>query len=242
MLNVAVCDDDINVLKELSFQIEAVFQEFAFPISLQSFSQVEALWRQWEIEAFDVLFLDIDMPETDGIAFGHFLRTQELHSCIVYISNREERVFETFSIAPLRFIRKSNFFNEIHDAVQAIIQWSEEQSEKKLVITSKGSINTLMIDDIIYVECFSKLQNIITVNHIYPVRSTLRELETRLQRFGFLRPHKGYLINYRHIERIELDNLFLINGKKIPISRSKIKETKQAYLRLITHALNLKSG
>ena len=239
MIRVAVCDDEIHILKELSQRIEAAFIKQAFPISLFSFNQTEALWRQWESNAFDVLFLDIDMPGMDGVAFGRLLRARNLDPCIIYISNREERVFETFSVAPLRFVRKSLFLDEIDETAEAVIQWWESQQDRKMVIRSRESILSLPIDDIIYVECFAKVQNIVTGSDAYSMKSTLGELEDKLLAFGFLRPHKGYLVNYRHIGRIDQNSLLLRDGTKIPVSKHRITEVKKAYLRLTTQALNI---
>lgn len=237
MLRIAICDDEKHILDELARQIEEAFTKLAFPTQLHKFDRYDALWREFEAEPFDVLFLDIDTPDTDGVAFGLFLRTQNLKPCIIYVSNRSERVFETFAVEPLRFIRKSHFYEEIDDAIRAIIQWQEGLDHKKLVLNAQGSILSLSINDIAYVECFAKLQNIITLSGTHEVRLTLRELENKLKPFGFIRPHKGYLVNYRYIDSIEQSELLLRGGWRIPISKHRVKDTKDQYLRLMTQAL-----
>ena len=241
MVRVAVCDDECYILKELAAQIEAAFLKAAFPVQMRSFDKIDDLWRSWEGEAFEVLFLDIDMPKMDGVAFGQFLRSRNLRPCIVYVSNRSDRVFETFSVAPLRFVRKSHFAREIDETVGAIVRWWDERRQRQLVLPSRDSIISLAVDDIAYVECFAKVQNIVTPDETYQVKRTLSELEGKLLDFGFLRPHKGYLVNYRHISRIETDCLLLRGGAKIPVSKHKIKETKQEYLRLTTRALSVRA-
>ena len=239
MIRVAVCDDEVHILKELSQQIEAAFQKRSLQVFLRSFNQAEELLREWDTEAFDVLFLDIEMPNMDGVEFGHYLRDRKLHPCIVYVSNLENRVYETFSIAPLRFIRKSHFLDEIDDAVSAIFEWWKAQQQKKLIITERNKIISLAIDSILYIESCAKMQNIVTVSETYRVKNPISEFEEKLIKNRFFRPHKGFLVNYQYIERVESDRLLLQNGTEIPISRRKATETKQIYMRLTTQALKL---
>ena len=239
MIRVAVCDDEIYILKELSQHIEIAFQKLELPISLHSFDRPEELLRQWETEPFDVLFLDIDMPGMDGVILGRHLRAREPRPCIIYISNRENRVYDTFSVSPLRFIRKSHFHEEIDESVNAIFQWWESQKQKKLLIVSRDKTISLDIDSIIYVESLEKMQKIVTTNGTYQVRHPLGELEEKLSGFGFIRPHKGYLVNYSYISHIETGLFVLRDDIRIPISKRRITETKRAYMRLTTQALRL---
>ena len=241
MIHVAVCDDDINVLEELSLCVKKSFEKLEFPIFLQSFDQPADLLRQYRNKDFDVLFLDIDMPGIDGVAFGRYLRSQNLLPCIVYISCREDRVFETFSIAPLRFIRKNRLFEEIDESALAIIQWWSAREQRKMVIASRDEVVSIDIDNIVYVECLAKVQSIVTLNETHAVKLTMREVECKLLPFGFVQPHKGFIVNFRHIDRITTRSLLLKDGTVLPISKRRIADTKKAFLQLTTKALNIRA-
>jgi len=237
MIQVALCDDEDNILRELCDSTKAAFRAAGVPAQVKGFSNAAELWRGWERDPNEVVFLDIEMPEVDGISFGKFLRARNLNPCIIYLSNRDDRVFETFQVTPLRFIRKSRFHEEIDEAVSAITQWRESSRRRTLLITSRDSIESLNIDDIIYVESFGKTQSIVTADRTYSQKETLRELENKLSEYGFLRPHQGYLVNSRHIDRIERDVIVMQNGTKIPVSKYKVTETKNAFLRFTTDSL-----
>lgn len=238
-LKVAVCDDEKHILKELCVQIEDAFLRAGCNISLQGFDEPLLFWKVHETTPFDVVFLDIDMPEKDGIELGRLLRSKAGSSCLIYISNWEERVFETFSVTPLRFIRKSRFAEEIGEAILAILKWREQNKSHQLVLLSQGKLLTVPVNDILYVECWAKVQNVVTVSGDHEIRKTLRELEEQLKGFGFLQPHKGYLVNYRFISRIESSELFLKNGTALPISKYRHRELKQEFLRLVTQNFSL---
>ena len=64
------------------------------------------------------------------------------------------------------------------------------------------------------------------------IASRMDHLEKVLQEHGFLRIHKGYLVNYRYITRLDKGEATLADGKRIPISRRRAKEIRQQYLQL----------
>jgi len=233
LIKVVICDDEENVLSTLSARIEAAFARAELDASIEAFSSVKSLLNRLETDSYDVFFLDIDMPEMDGVVFGERLCASGFDACIVFISNREERVYDTFKVAPLRFVRKSRFNEEIDAAAQAVKSWWEQRRNKYLAIVMRGQVYSFLIDDILYVECFDKVQNVVTKTQTKSIRATMNELEEKLLGHGFLSPYKGYLVNYRYIDSIEKSSVILQNGVVIPLSKHKITETKRAFLRLV---------
>jgi len=221
------------VLGTLSTRIKAAFTSLDLDVSIETFSSVESMLKREDM-SFDVFFLDIDMPDIDGVEFGVALRESGSNACIVFISNREERVFDAFKVAPVRFIRKSRFNEEIDEAARAIGSWWEQRSNRFLVLSSRGQVNSFPIDDILYVECFDKVQNIVTRTQTKTIRATMGELESKLLEHGFLSPHKGYLVNYRFIDSIETTGIVIQNGATIPVSKYKLAEIKKAFMKLVS--------
>ena len=239
MIQVAVCDDEPHIASELSGQIKNAFAGQGMTADIHPFTSVLKMTAQMRQTSFDVLFLDIDMPEMDGVDLGKHLRSLGVEAGIVYISNHDERVFETFKIAPLHFIRKNHFHDEIDETVQVIWAWWTRRQDRYLTIKSCGIIETVSIDDIIYVEALNKKQNIVTTSRTIPIKNTLNVLEGKLLDHGFLKPHKGYLVNYRAVDYIKGDAVVLKNGASIPISRLRLAEIKRAYLKLFSKNLLL---
>lgn len=232
-MKIAVCDDEAEALRAFSASIKEAFRHSGAEAGVSPFSSAGALRERISQEPFDVYFLDIDMPEMDGVEFGASVRAVDPDACIIFLSNREERVFDTFRVSPLRFIRKSNFPQEIDETARAVLAQKEAQGKKRLVVSSRGRILSFPTDDIIYVECFNKVQNIVTRTQTVEVRTTLKELNGQLLPQGFLCPHKGYLVNYRFILSIDASGIALQNGAVIPVSKYKITETKRLFMQLV---------
>lgn len=64
------------------------------------------------------------------------------------------------------------------------------------------------------------------------VVSRMERLEEELAPYGFMRVHKGYLVNYAHIKRLDGQEVTVTGGEKLPLSRRKAPEIKKKYLEL----------
>lgn len=86
-----------------------------------------------------------------------------------------------------------------------------------------------------YIEGQRKIQQIYLVDQVIPteVKKSLHELETELENQGFLRVHKGYLVNYRHIRIFQGNDILLDSGDCVPVSRRKLQEVKEVYMELM---------
>lgn len=232
-MRVALCDDDQHILKELAPIIEKALAHIDINISVKTFESVKHIQNCNETTLFDVFFLDIDMPDMDGVAFGAFIREIGSDACIVYLSNRADRVFDTFKTSPLRFIRKDRFQDEIDDTTEAIWTWWKKRGERSLLVMVSGEYTSFLLDDILYVECFGRKQDIITKTKTETIVGTMSDLESKLLDCGFIKPHRGYLVNYKHITSFKASTIHLRNGVAIPVSRYKLPEIKQTYMRLV---------
>ena len=233
LLSVAVCDDEKNVLTMLSGAIERIFEQSGVRADIEMFSNVAALRARVREKHFDVAFLDIDMPGTDGIAFGKELRESGEKIDIIYVSGREDRVFDAFTAQPFGFIRKGNFLQDSSDIIPQLVSAHYRGSGEATVdIRTNTSIMSVRISELVYIESIKDYQYFYLVGKAEPlrVRSTMDKLEKQLERYGFIRIHKGYLVGYPSISRIDDEGVTLTDGRQLPISRRKLTEVRAKYL------------
>lgn len=107
VLKVAVCDDDDCALDGIAGAAEAAFRRHGEQAAVERFHSMRQLNERMKEQRFDLLLLDIDMPKVDGIRFGLYLRENKDRTEIVYVSNREDRVFESFQVPRVK--TKLNF-------------------------------------------------------------------------------------------------------------------------------------
>lgn len=232
-INIAVCDDDKQALNSISGAIYGVFRANGYTITIDTFPSADELNKVIAKTHYDLVFLDIDMPGTDGINYGKRMRELEYCPEIIYVSNLEDRVFESLSVQPFGFIRKSNFIKDVNDVVNLFISSHNfVKNKKKIILNTHGAEINVYIKDIIYFEGSGVYQQMYLNNNDKPteINSRMEKLENELTDFGFMRIHKGFLVNYIYISRICTNNVYLDNGKMLPISRRKSNEIKSQYL------------
>ena len=235
-IKIALCDDDARALPVIAGAAESAFSAQGIQTEIYRFSSGEALLEAMERTHFHLLLLDIEMPGMDGIAVGKKLRAKEDETKIVYVSNAETRVFESFQVQPLGFVRKSNFLNDIAAVVELYVKTStQEQAGDYLELNTRSGLLTLKSKQVRYIEGSRNYQLLYVDGKKEPVevKMTMERLEQMTAPYGFIRVHKGYLVNYIYIQRVSSAEVTLVDGTEIPIGRSKVGEVKVKYLTLI---------
>jgi DNA-binding LytR/AlgR family response regulator len=234
-LKIAVCDDDIIIARVFAETILKVFSHYNTKASVKVFGHFYALRSEMEVEYFDLLFLDIDMPDINGIEFAKELRRKNNNVTIIYISGREELVFDTFDVSPFGFIRKTTFFNEISGVISRYLEYHGNEQFRRLTIETADDVLTLDIGNITYIEGIGKYQEIHIIGADKPIRvkSTLNFFDEKLIDHGFARSHRAYLVNCQYVRRIEDSFILLTNGETLPLSKSKAKDFKSTFMRIM---------
>lgn len=235
-IKIALCDDDAKALPIIAGAAESAFAEKGISAEITRFRSGEALLRATEDTHFQLLLLDIEMPGMDGIAVGKRLRERGDSTPLVYVSEAESRVFDSFFVQPLGFVRKSNFLNDISAVVELYIKTNaQSQGGDHLDFNTRSGLLTLKSRQIRYIEGSRNYQLVYLDGKAEPleVKMTMEKLDAVTQEHGFIRIHKGYLVNSAHIQRIGVNTVTLVDGTELPIGRSKAHEVKSKYLSLL---------
>ncbi len=235
VMRVAVCDDDAAAMGIISSSLKDIFTSRGIDADIRLFPTALDLRREMEGRRFDLLLLDIDMPGLDGITFAHELREAGDMVDIMYISSREDKVFDSLRVSPKGFIRKSRFLQDMSEVVGDYLANRKANHElSSIVLKKSGLVRPLRASAIAYVEGQRNSQEIHLVEGgSVTIRSAMHTLEEELAPAGFIRVHQGYIVNYREIKLISNDSLELISGEVIPISRRKVKQVRTQYLSLV---------
>ena len=232
-IRIALCDDNKKALPIISGAVESAFREQGIKTTLDIFTNGRELLEAMEKKEYPLVLLDIDMPGMDGIQVGHQIRSKNYSTQIVYVSECEERVFESLMVQPLGFVRKSNFLNDIAAVVQLYMKnYGESLNRQTVELITRNGVVILRYQDIRYIESCRNYQlvNLFGEKEQVEIKMTMEKLESLLEPLGFIRIHKGYLVNYRFIQRINSEQIMLQDGTTLPIGRSKVGEVKSRYL------------
>ena len=233
MLKIALLDDDKTALLISKGAIESFFQEKNIAISLDAFSSPLTFLSMAKEENYRLVFLDIDMPELNGLEVGEQVKGINPQTDIIYLSQREDLVFDTLKLHPFGFIRKSKIIQDFASVLELFVNTSlnANSENKKITISSKTETLSVDIDSIMYIEGNRNYQTFYMKNGTnFDARILMSDLENKLKEHGFIRMHKGYLVNYLYVRQIGTNEVLLTNNKRLPISNKRKDEIMDAYL------------
>lgn len=234
MYTAAICDDEQAAARYVADSVSAYFSARQKPISTDWYTDPVILERRIKSgTSYDVLLLDIDMPGLDGIELCRHFREMGGDSLVVFVSNKEDMVFQTFEVLPFRFIRKSRFSEELDKLCRDMLLELERRQEKWLRLRTEpdGVIYSVNIQKLIYVEARGKLCLLRSTASDQEVRIRLSDLERQLKPHGFLQVHRSYLVNPYYIYRIDADTVLLDQGERVPLSRRRREQLTEEFFR-----------
>lgn len=224
-MNIYICDDEPAILNLISETICSYVPDS----SVQTFTSGIELMKQLQMNSCDILFLDIDMPVLTGMDIAKQLNELDVKPLRVFVTSHDELVYESLQYHPFGFIRKTHLQEEIE---RILLDCKDEiySKNKHFCIKTAGQEMKLLLSDILYFEADSNYLKVYTKEMMYRFRSTLTAVENTLQKDGFLRVHKGFLVNVDAVKILKKDELELFSGAHIPIGKSYAEVTKKKLL------------
>ena len=233
MLKIAILDDDKTALMISSSAVEAFLKEKNAEYQLFSFSNPLNFIASAKEEKFDLSFLDIDMPEMTGLEVADQLTEISKTGQIIFLSQREDLVFECLKFHPFGFIRKSKLIDDFSLMMNQFYQTisNAESDETKIDFVDKTKTVSFKIKEIVYIEGDRNYQKVVLKDKTSQnIRVAMGLLEEKLSDHGFIRIHKGYLLNYLYIRSIANDEVYLTTGISLPMSKKRKDEIMKQYM------------
>lgn len=233
MIRIAIVDDEKDILNYLSDKIKASLEKLKFNTNVDVFLESKKMLEQNRVCNYDIIFLDLEMPEPDGIQTAEIIREEYNNIIIVIITNRDDLVFNTFQYDVSAFIRKKYFEAEIEEVIKRVYRKAKNKRSGYILKSDKGE-KFFGINDIVYIE--SENHNVYLYNKSgdkIKIFYTLDKLSSILSEEIFIRCHSGIIVSCQHIFSINNDNIELINNISVPLSRSRRKEVKSKFQRFM---------
>lgn len=230
-LKIAVCDDEARALSIVSSSVRGVFQDMGIDILLETFLGPMELLERVKVRTFDLIFMDISMPRIDGIKLGKTIHSLGSTANIVFVSNCTDRMFDAFSAEPFGFVRKDHFMRDINEVITRFAERTDCKDKDIVCFKDGHGAVSIDISQVKYIECVRNVQILYFENgNTHKTYSRMETLEQELDKFGFIRIHRGYLANCKYVVRFDIKSLVLTTGEEIPIGRSYHQKAKKDYL------------
>lgn len=232
MISIAICDDDKELTGTVEQCLRKISAEQSMGITCEVFFDgldlVRAVTEQGM--GFDLVYMDIEMADMDGISAALALREAKLPTIIVYMSCHEERMREVFLVEPFRFLLKP--IEEAEFRAVFLSAWERIREQTGYYTFSyKKACYRIPFGLITY---FESRRRIIIV-HL--AGKTVKEEDSRQDWFygkmgdieeqvadlngRFLRLHQSFLVNFDYIRVLAATEAQLLDGRRIPVSEDR---------------------
>ena len=225
-MNIYICDDEERMVQDL-----AVIVAESCPESVvDCFFSGEDLIKSLSEKISDILLLDIDMPGMDGMEIAGRLGQLKKKPLLIFVTSHDELVYESFQYHPYGFVRKRFYKEELPKLLKDCAEELERES-KHFSFRTDGKDVRLLLSEIYYFEADSNYLKVFTKQREYRFRSTMTAVENSLQLGGFIRIHKGFLVNQAAVKTINSEEAELTDGTKLPMGKTFVDEARRQLMR-----------
>ena len=228
-IRIAVVDDEKIFADLISNRLHTFLKNKNVLFGIDIFTSGMSFLSACSSLSYDLVYLDIDMPEITGLDIAQKLRMKRSEIEVIFITNKDDLVYDTIRYTPFRFIRKSRFELEFEEAIEQYLSKREAQKALFFFSTEQGKrpINVVLVS---YIEVQSHKLTLHLPDETIFANGNLSDIEKKIQHLGFIRIHSSYLVNFRYIDLIDHKSVILDDKTVLPLSRGRSESTKMALI------------
>lgn len=225
-MRIIACDDDKNMLALLEkwvkeYMGEKTYHFFAYNNGIDLLKEME----HYKGTEPQILFMDIKLKNDNGIDVAKLLNEGYGNTAVIFVSGYTEYLEESFEADPVFFLvkplKKDRFEKAMEKATEKL-----GKAERKFLLLKGKELRRVFYDEIYYIESAGRKLQLFGVDVFIEYYAKMDSMEGELKD-NFVRCHKSFIVNLMYVRSMDGKEITLMNGKKIPISRNRVNETKQ---------------
>lgn len=231
-MRIAIVDDEQAFLLNLKNMISKSYPE-PDKLNISEFGSGEEFLNNFKKNMYDVIILDIEMKELNGLETAEKIRSADSFVIIVFLTSHQEFALQGYEVNAFRYMLKSqpepmyrrqlnSIFNEYH------------QTHMTFLVQTKNTMHNILISDIVFFEVFKRMIVLHATAETYEFYGKLSEIEKDERLINFVKPHKSYYVNLAFIDNLEHDSVVMKTKDKIPLSRKLKQSVTDKFLTFLT--------
>lgn len=249
-VKIVVCDDDKALQEILRQRIEKFCEDAKIPCSIVCCDSGEDVLHEEPLP--DILFLDIQMPERNGMEIAEELRMRRCRSILIFVTALSEYVYDAFDVGAFHYLvkpfsdeklrnvlcRALRQYEEMHNsddpaARQGEVRETGQTKRQEAILIKKGGISMkVLLEDIIYAEVFNRKVMLHTTQEDIEYYGKLTELSEKAGT-DFCRTHRAYLVNLKYVEKYNATTIWLERGTAL-VSKKQFPGFVRRYMQYIS--------
>lgn len=237
-IRIAILDDDKNQIEKLREYCFYYFNRQLFEFEIKVFNKTKEFLKT-NFKDYDLLLLDIEMPDNNGIEIAYEVRKINKKCFICFITNYSDYLYKSYDVHAFDYIMKPIDFLRLSKLFDEVIKYRNVQSNfnsKKIALNStKGKI-VLYQNQILYFEyhdkfhdLFNRVTKVETTLGTFILKEKISSIYKSLPQNEFVIPHKSFIVNLEQIKMFKQDEIIMHNNVKIPLSQRRAAEARKIF-------------
>lgn len=230
-MNILICDDDTAYSSQIQTQLEQFLSARGFTCQMTVAQDPIAVAQSGD--AYDMAFLDIQMPGMDGITLARQLRQRNSRMALFFITNYDEYQDDAMDLQAFRFFEKPINPDRLKSGLEKALEYIDG-AYVDIFLSTGGSQVRVLADDVLYLTRQNRKTTVITGTGTLTAADQYDDLCSRLPGTFFFPVHKSFFVNLHYVTRYSYSEIFLTDGTRIPVAPRKQTEFHKfwfAYLR-----------
>ena len=217
-MKILICDDEQTYLNTLRIHIEEYMMNHHIPCMVTALTDPTRVAKDTAV--FDLAFLDIQMPDIDGIALAKQLRQNNPKLALFFVTNYDEYQDAAMDLQAFRFFEKPFNVKRLYAGLDKAMEYIDG-AYVDIYLSENGAQRRVVADDILYVTREGRRVFLVTTKQTFNLSEKYDDLCEKLQQLFFYPVHKSFFVNLHHVDRYTYTELLLTNGVRVPIAPRK---------------------
>ena len=229
---VSICEDEKAFADSLYQTLKALLADRVNDLSVKHFPSGNVFKKNIKvIESSDLLFMDLQLGDADGVELVKLLRDKGCRIPVIFLTALEDRIVEGYDVNAFHYLFKRNFEEKLPSVIDRFLK--EEYLCNEISIKSKGTVTPVNPSDIYYVDADKRNTAVHTATETYTEATSIQTFAAELPPDRFIEVYHALYVNVDHVVKIDSDSLTLNNNESVPVSRRKRKELMAAIMKRV---------